>query len=111
MPSSLYTNATMFSGGLSTAWGWAQYFIYHGALTAIAIIAAVLFQSQLGGIIAAWPFFTRRYDFIKSNFQKTTKNVFPFKIRDVRFSYVLPISQHLFWSVAFHYGNQGRRRA
>ena len=36
----------------------------------------------LGGlsIFTAWQFFTRRYDFLKSNFSKTGQNLFSFKV-------------------------------
>jgi sterol 14-demethylase len=80
MSSSLYANATTLPDGL---WGWAQQFQSHSALIALAITAALFFKVRLSGILAAWPFFTHRYDFIKSNFQKTRENGFSFKILDV----------------------------
>ncbi|TFK66690.1 hypothetical protein BDN72DRAFT_131613 [Pluteus cervinus] len=38
---------------------------------------------EIGGVsstLTAWPFFTKRYDFLKSNFQKTGEAIFKFKI-------------------------------
>ncbi|TFK70165.1 cytochrome P450 [Pluteus cervinus] len=50
---------------------------------------STLFSSRKGGIVdvggvssilTAWPFFTKRYDFLKSNFQKTGEAIFKFKV-------------------------------
>ena len=43
-------------------------------------------------ILTAWPFFRRRYDFLKSNFAKTGLNMFSFKVlhvRPVEYSFLL----------------------
>jgi hypothetical protein len=62
-----------------------QEFQLHSALATIGAISLALFlKSNLGGILAAWPFITRRYDFLKSNFQKTGANAFSFKVLHVR---------------------------
>ena len=54
--------------------------------TAIAIVIALVvlyYPSNLSTILAAWPFFTKRYDFLKENFQKTGRNLFSFKVLHV----------------------------
>jgi sterol 14-demethylase len=60
-----------------------------------ALLSAVLhggIRERVVSIIFAWPFFTRRYDFLKSNFEKTGKNFFSFKIMQVRCSASVPFS-------------------
>jgi len=58
-------------------------------LTAIAwfaLLSAVFHRGtreRVISFVAAWPFFTRRYDFLKSNFEKSGKNFFSFKILQV----------------------------
>lgn len=58
----------------------AQQFSSHGALIAIAIVVVVLFQTGFSRILPAWQFFTHRYDFIKSNFEKTSRHSFSFNV-------------------------------
>ncbi|TFK67928.1 cytochrome P450 [Pluteus cervinus] len=68
-------------------------FINIAAASAVGLLSAffysTLFSSRNDGIIdiggvssilTAWPFFTKRYDFLKSNFQKTREVIFKFKI-------------------------------
>ena len=62
-------------------------------ILASAVLYSTLFPSPpkdttiqpLGGlsILTAWQFFTRRYDFLKSNFSKTGQNLFSFKVLHV----------------------------
>jgi hypothetical protein len=75
------SNTTNLPDSLWTTWTSHQ---SHGALIALAIAVAIFFKSNLSGILAAWPFFTRRYDFIKSNFEKTGQNMFSFNVLHVR---------------------------
>jgi hypothetical protein len=65
---------------------WAQQFQLYGALLAIAIAITLFFKGnhRVSGILAAWPFFTRRYDFLKSNFEKTGQQMFSFNVLQVR---------------------------
>lgn len=79
MLSSHHANS-IFPDGLWKAWP--QQFKSHGILIALGITAALCVKAKLGGILAAWPFFTHRYDFIKYNFQKTRQNMFSFNILD-----------------------------
>jgi hypothetical protein len=76
-----HASVTMLHGTLWAAW--ALQFKLHGVLMVLAIAVILFFKGKLGGIIAAWPFFTHRYDFIRFNFQKTTRNTFSFNILDV----------------------------
>jgi hypothetical protein len=58
------------------------------------ILLSVVFhkgvRERVASIIFAWPFFTRRYDFLKSNFEKTGRNFFSFKIMQVRRPLIFP---------------------
>lgn len=72
-----FSNSTQ----LPRSWtAWSHQFQSHGALIAIAIAVAIFFKSNVSRIIAVWPFFTRRYDFITSNLKKTGRNVFSFNV-------------------------------
>ncbi|KAF8069204.1 cytochrome P450 [Lyophyllum atratum] len=60
-----------------------------GAGILVAVAYPALFSSQkstdiqeLGGlsILTAWPFFSKRFDFLRENFKKTGQNLFSFKI-------------------------------
>lgn len=70
-------------------------------LTAVGAVAFALFTlwvfpallpakegdiHTLGGlsILTAWPFFSKRYDFLRANFQKTGQDLFKFHILQVR---------------------------
>jgi hypothetical protein len=66
---------------------WAQEFPTQGILTAIAIAFAVFLKSNLSGILATWPFFTCRYDFIKSNLEKIDGHKFTFNVLHVCIRY------------------------
>lgn len=41
-------------------------------------------RERIVSIVFVWPFFTRRYDFLVSNFAKTGRNFFSFKVMQVR---------------------------
>lgn len=60
-----------------------------GVSLLLAILYPALFSSkkstdieELGGVslFTAWPFFSRRFDFLKDNFAKTGENIFTFKV-------------------------------
>ena len=64
------------------------------ALFAVVTLFSVIFSSNISkdteiyelgclSILTAWPFFRRRYDFLKSNFAKTGLNMFSFKVLHV----------------------------
>lgn len=97
------SNSTIIPNG---PWTWARQFQSHGTLIAIAIAVAVFFRSHISGILATWPFFTRRYDFIRSNFEKTGSNVFSFKVLYVRIvqDYSTLTLSYTFLFVAFSHG-------
>jgi hypothetical protein len=92
---------------------WAQEFQSHG-LAAVAMITIALFiKSNLGGILAVWPFFTRRYDFLKSNFEKTGGHKFSFNVLHVGLRYTSMQDAHLNYTylfIALCHGSQGHER-
>jgi hypothetical protein len=59
--------------------------VMHGALAAITISITIVlfFKSTFLKFFAVWPFFNRRYDFFKSNFQKADGHTFSFNIFQV----------------------------
>jgi sterol 14-demethylase len=89
-----FSNTTEVLNGLRTAW--TEQFQSHGALLVITIAVAIFFKSNLGGILATWPFFTRRHDFIKSNFEKTGRNMFSFNVLHVCLALVWPDSPPIY---------------
>ena len=76
------SNVTKFPGG-----HWAQQFHFesHGVLVVVVITIAFLMKSYTSQIYTVWSFFTRRRDFIKSEFEKIGRlNTFSFNILHVR---------------------------
>jgi hypothetical protein len=66
---------------------WGQEFqVLPGALAAITITITIVlfFKSTFLKFFAVWPFFKRRHDFFKSNFQKAAGHTFSFNIFQVR---------------------------
>jgi len=93
---------------------WVQESPSRGALIAIVVTVALFFNSNISKIIAAWPFFTRRYDFIKSNFAKTKRNTFSFNVLSVRIPSPNRIGYDILIALcklALRHGSQGRGRA
>jgi hypothetical protein len=80
-----FFNTTRFLDGRWPEMARTQEFQLLGALATIAITALFLIIN-FGGILTAWPFFTRRYDFLKSNFEKSGTHMFSFKVLHVRHS-------------------------
>jgi hypothetical protein len=73
------SNATKISDGFYASW-MQQSQIQVATLIVIVIIGTIVLKDNLGDIIATWLFFTRRYDFIKSNFEKSGQNAFSFNV-------------------------------
>lgn len=80
MSYSLCASVTKLSHGLGI---WVQQFQLHAALVILVVIAVLYFKGVFGGIPAVWTFFTHRYDFMESGFEKARQNVFSFSVLQV----------------------------
>lgn len=63
----------------------AQLFHSYSVLVAFALTVVVLqLERSFRRIVTAWPFFTRRYAFLKSKLEQSGRNVFKFDVLHVR---------------------------
>jgi hypothetical protein len=75
------TNVIKFPDGPWTAW---QPFQSQSALIAIALAIAFFVSSKVSAIIAAWPFITRRDEYMRAHNERVNGETAEFKVLHVR---------------------------